>query len=728
MLSEPTIATPAPIRAELERLDRDLLDAIADASVEGILIVDPVGRITFSNRRFAELWQLDAATLAAHDDDVALAAVRHQLVDPEGFLQRVEYLYDHPEEESRDELRLCDGRVLDRHSAPVRDGDGAVVGRAWFFRDVSEEKHREERNLFLAEASRLLSGTLDLDVAAQRLARVSADRIADWCAVDLAGEDGVFRRHGVAHVDTARERLLWDLDRRFPLIPGSGHLRGQVVRTGASLAMYHVDRRRLRSVARDPAHLAMLEQLGIESALWVPLTSLGRILGVVSLGRSAADRPFVPADLELMEEVARRAALGIDNALAYRRIRGREQQQAAVSRLGQRALSGADLATLFGEAVTAVAGTVGVELAKLLELQPGGRQMRLVAGVGWRPGLVGTALVPTVGASQAGYTLRTGQPVIVEDLSSESRFSGSESGLLQDHGVVSGMSVIVAGRGGPWGVLGAHSARRRRFDQDDLAFLQSVANVLAQAIERRRVEEERETLLAAERQANAIQETFIGVLSHELRTPITTIYGGVKVLARGRASDAQLAEILSDVEAESDRLQRLVEDLLVLARAERGSFDLGDEPVSIGKVVERVVAAAGPLPVRLTTHLPEAGLPLVVGDETYVEQVLRNLIGNSAKYAPAESTVQVIVESGSADVVVRVLDEGPGIGEDAADQVFELFYRAPETARTANGSGIGLFVCRTLVEAMGGRIWAAPRDAGGSEFGFRLPAYEEPPG
>ncbi len=114
-----------------------------------------------------------------------------------------------------------------------------------------------------------------------------------------------------------------------------------------------------------------------------------------------------------------------------------------------------------------------------------------------------------------------------------------------------------------------------------------------------------------------------------------------------------------------------------------------------------------------------------MGDETYLEQALRNLIGNAAKYGPAGSEVLVLAESQGGDVVVRVLDEGPGFPPEESERLFELFHRSASTARAATGAGIGLFVTKQLVEALGGQAWAVARPGGGSEFGLRLRPYTE---
>lgn len=228
--------------------------------------------------------------------------------------------------------------------------------------------------------------------------------------------------------------------------------------------------------------------------------------------------------------------------------------------------------------------------------------------------------------------------------------------------------------------------------------------------------------ITAVRQAQQLRDAFMGILSHELRTPITTIFGGTRVLARAGLSEETRREVSADISAEAERLHRLVEDLLVLARAERGGLQLGADPVLIQHLLPRIVESEGARwPTKtFSLNMPRA-MPTVSADPTYVEQVVRNLIGNAAKYSPDGTTVDVMAEVLEDEVHVRILDEGPGIESAEVGRLFELYYRSPATAAQSAGAGIGLFVCRALVEAMGGRIWAQPRPAGGAEFGFALP-------
>jgi PAS domain S-box-containing protein len=241
--------------------------------------------------------------------------------------------------------------------------------------------------------------------------------------------------------------------------------------------------------------------------------------------------------------------------------------------------------------------------------------------------------------------------------------------------------------------------------------------------ERRRLEKERDDLRRDESRANEFRDAFIGIVSHELRTPVTTIMGSAEVLARATEPpiDARRRDLVEDIRAEAERLSRLIEDLLVLSRAERGPIEIADEPVEVRRLLGRVVAQEQMRSPETTfdVTLPER-LAVVSGDQTYIEQIARNIIGNAVKYSPPGSHVAVTAEETDHEVVIRVLDEGPGIAVPEAERLFDLFYRSPEVTKQVSGSGIGLFVCARLVDAMGGRIWAHRRPEGGSEFGFSL--------
>lgn len=234
------------------------------------------------------------------------------------------------------------------------------------------------------------------------------------------------------------------------------------------------------------------------------------------------------------------------------------------------------------------------------------------------------------------------------------------------------------------------------------------------------------TDISERRAAEEVRDTFLGILSHELRTPVTSIYGGTQLLLNrpNLAPDAG-HEILADVASEAERLNRMIENLLVLARVERGADLTTPQPILLRRVIPALVDLERSLwpGVDFRFEVVDTDPVVVAADADSLAQIVRNLLSNAAKYAGASGPIEVEVVATGSDVALVVRDHGPGISAAEAERLFELYYRADATARQAPGAGIGLFVSRKLAEAMGGRLTARPCPDGGAEFRLTLPAY-----
>ena len=225
------------------------------------------------------------------------------------------------------------------------------------------------------------------------------------------------------------------------------------------------------------------------------------------------------------------------------------------------------------------------------------------------------------------------------------------------------------------------------------------------------------------RVARAERRAFLAILSHELRTPITTIYAGSRVLARHGSKPPVGSEIAADISAEAARLYDVVEDLLVLTRVEQGLLDLSLEPVLLQRIVETSVRLAGrrtPSVPIVRTGIPDP--PAVRGDPVYIEQVVRNLVTAAAQYGGPDVPLVIHLDAGESEVRLSILDKGPDLRPSDAERLFDLDDELPGVRQRA---GIGPFVCRRIVESMDGRIWAAPREDGGAEIGFALPRFDD---
>jgi two-component system phosphate regulon sensor histidine kinase PhoR len=540
----------------------------------------------------------------------------------------------------------------------------ALHGAAAFAREQQARRDAEaaSRRLdLIARAGHALTSTLDYDATLLAMARAAIPTLGDVCIVDVL-EEGSIRRQ-VAGTDLVPPDVVEGLT-AYPARPGSAHPIAEAMRGRVTITR-EVDEAWIAAAAQDATHATVIRRSGLRRFLVVPLVVRDEAIGALSFGTIDPERRYEEADVSLAEVLAQRAAKAIENALLHLRVRQLASSEQA------RAGELESVITAIGEGIVVVGPDGEVRSANAAAQRTLGTPLPDLAAIGARLGSGAAPLAPP------------GEPFGPEELE-------------------------LAGRPGTWvevtayptGVGGDGPRGSVMVIRDVTAF----------------------------RQGQGLREAFMGLLSHELRTPVTSIYAAATVLGQpGRElSEAVRADILDDIVAESDRLYRLVEDLLVLARFDEG-LELVREPSLLQRLVPRVLENEQPRWPRTPLMVEVArDLPAVMGDETSIQQVVRNLVSNAAKYAPAGQPVEVVVGASDLDgVTVRVLDRGPGIPDAEAEAIFAPFYRSPATARVAGGAGIGLFVCRRLVEAMSGRIWARPRDGGGSEFGFWLPSYAQ---
>ena len=247
----------------------------------------------------------------------------------------------------------------------------------------------------------------------------------------------------------------------------------------------------------------------------------------------------------------------------------------------------------------------------------------------------------------------------------------------------------------------------------------AVARITAQALERAELHALQAARIRDLAERETVREAFMAVLSHELRTPVTTIFGASALLARAHADDG--TGLLGDIHEEAERLRRIVDDLLVLSRSERGAIEIAPEPTLLQRTVRDIVDDIGNRYPYADLRFEAAPyLSPALADPTALVQVVHNLVTNAIKYAGHDGAIDIAVESAGSAAAVTVSDNGPGLGEDT-DAVFQLFHRAEHTRKLASGTGIGLYVARELVRAMGGDIVGTNRDGGGATFRFTLP-------
>jgi two-component system sensor histidine kinase KdpD len=224
-----------------------------------------------------------------------------------------------------------------------------------------------------------------------------------------------------------------------------------------------------------------------------------------------------------------------------------------------------------------------------------------------------------------------------------------------------------------------------------------------------------------------MRSEFVSLVSHQIRAPLTNMNGAVqRMQASCQDINPTCARMFDVFEQQITRLDRLVQDVLNTTRIETGQLALHPEPVSVLPIVRQLVEQTRARMADRQFHLPtKPGLPLVYADRDRLAETLSNLLDNADKYSPPGTEIDVEVRANQDGVIVSVRDHGPGLPPGAAERVFDKFYRTDSSdAQYVYGYGLGLYVCRQLIEAQNGRIWAENHPHGGAIFSFILPVWQ----
>jgi two-component system sensor histidine kinase KdpD len=286
----------------------------------------------------------------------------------------------------------------------------------------------------------------------------------------------------------------------------------------------------------------------------------------------------------------------------------------------------------------------------------------------------------------------------------------------------------LVGLKGPVGVLGVRPSQPQRLlAPEQMHLLETFANQIALVIERAKLAEEAQRA-QVQAETERMRNALLSAVSHDLRTPLTAITGAASSLLQepGSLPPASRQELLQAIYEEANRLDRLVKNLLDITRLEAGAVHLQKE----WHPLEEIVGAAltrleGRLRGRsVTTRFPP-NLPLAPLDGVLIQQVVINLLENALKYSPPTAPIELSASATPEAIVFEIADRGPGLPHGDEQRIFDKFYRAGPARES--GVGLGLTICRGIIEAHGGRIWAENRPSGGAVFRFTIPLEETQP-
>ena len=521
------------------------------------------------------------------------------------------------------------------------------------------ERAARQRLSFVAEASELLSSSLAYDATLAGLARLAVPRLADWCAIDMAGPEGQIERLAVAHEDPEKVKWAYELQERYPPNPDDAHGVPYVLRTGQPEFLPEIPETFLEeSIGDDEELREIVQQLGLRSLICVPLSARGRTLGALTLIAAESHPSYTQEDFELAIELARRAGTAVDN-----------------SRLFQEAEKGANAARALAYVADGVV---------LLDREAVVRH--------WNPAV---AQITDVAEEQA-----LGEHV--DSVLPEWESIASHVPLVRP-GEVAARPVTV-----PLNIQGREvwvSVAGVDFGEGTVYALRDVTD---------------------ERALEKARSDFVTTASHELRTPLAAVYGAVRTLRREDLvlKEGDRASFLEMIEAESVRLSQIVDQILVAGQLDAGAVEIELRECDGAEIAAGVIESASlHLPAGVSLRVTSNSKRSILCDENKLRQVLVNLVDNAIKYSPDGGNVEIRLDSQSSECLIEVADEGLGIPSSECERIFEKFYRLdPEQTHGGGGSGLGLYICRELVERMNGRLEVESEPGKGSCFTVALPA------
>ncbi len=796
------------------------LAIILESITDGITVQDPTGQLIYGNDAAAQLIGYpDAQTLLAVpvEDIVNQFEIFNELGQPvtgEYLPGRLALLgLESPVRVIRFRIRATGEERWSRVSArAIFNEAGTLEFVVNIFHDITNFKRSEWSQRLLAQAGTVLTASLDFETRLSNIAQLIVPNLADWCAVDRLEADGTLQRLTVIHVDPSKAALGYEVHRRYPPNPDHAHGIYAVLRSGQSQFYPHISDSLLEATMADREQLDLMRQLQLRSVMIVPLLARDRTLGAITFAMAESGRHYTPIDLALAEDLARRTALALDNALLYSEAQqlNSELEQRVTSRTRQIEMAYAQLRNEMVERRQAEAQIQVLntqleqrvaerteqleQLNRDLQKEIGERQQtskRLravlqrtrelyrisqVIGSVRTPdevlaALLSSSYLTTVSrASVAIFTTpfnedhlplceiltawnkdatlpdfvgqqltleevgmlppyRRDQPIVIENIQQKkemSPYARQRFATLKTHGLI--IFPLVA-RGIWYGVWSLHYPLRRTIKVEDLRHMRGLVDQAAIAIDNiRSLAAEAQARHEAE-QANALKLKFLAMISHELRTPLASIKGFATTLL---AEDVQWQianqqDFLRTIDEETDKLGDLIEQLLDLSRLEAGTLRIVPKLQTLAQVIETALAQLQAITVNhhLVLNVPH-DLPLIRVDAERIGQVLTNLVGNAARYSPAQTTITVAAQSVNTMIQIDVVDQGPGIPAQARARVFEPFQQIdrPPTNRRG-GAGLGLAICKGLIEAHNGSIWVQEQSSPGTTVSFTLPVAHE---
>jgi signal transduction histidine kinase len=610
--------------------------------------------------------------------------------------------------------------VVRLRAEPLYDERGAQIGAVLAFTDVTSDRREQSALELLADGAGTVAGSLELDATLTSVVRMAIPRFADLAFVYLLNDAATLTRHEVAAAEPEVEQRVRRLWERFPIAVAPLY---DAMERGQPQLTPRVTDEMWGYIADEEQRLAMTG-IGMRSVITIPMRNLGAIVFA-----RTSERAYEPMDVVVGEELARRAAAAIERSRLFNAERTQRERlehlQALTSALAKAITADDVLDALIAE----MGDLVGASIIVVLLLDQNRTHLRIARTAGLPPNVEQRFReIPLDADFVVTRAARTNAPIWLR--SHEELME--QSPLLRAAGVrvaEAWAGVPLEGTGGVIGVVALAFREPQSFAEPLCNFILSIARQSAQAIERARLfDSERRARREAE-QASQAKDEFLAILSHELRTPMTTVIGWADLLRLTYdGADPSITTAIESLRAGALTQARLIDDLLDVSRIITGKLQVQTRRTNLS---ECVMSAAEAVRITaetkgLTLRVDRDGEVWVDADPARLRQIVTNLVVNAIKFTPkgGEVDVRVVPREGEADIVVR--DTGEGIAPDFLPHVFERFRQASiGDSRLHTGLGLGLSIVHHLVQLHGGRVRAESEGIGkGATFTVTLPTVE----
>lgn len=734
-----------------------LLEAILQTTDNGILVVDSHGRVVKTNKRFAQMWLIPDELIQEANDEKLLSFILNQLTDPNTFIEKVKYLYDHHAEEITDIINFKDGRIFERISKPMIIGN-EPTGRVWSFIDITERKKTEE---LLQNERTLFRTVIDLIPDAIYVKDVDGKKIlANPKEVQLAGMITEQETIGKADNSIYSQEI-------------ASHSQGEdqyILQTGSPI--FEIES-------------TLVDKNGAEHSLLgskVPLRDMyGNVTGIVGINHEITERKRADELLRQSEERYRALVENVGEGIGFvdknevfafanpvaEDIFGVErggliglnikefvsddqftliQKQTSARKQGERNSYEIEIIQRGGERrnilITAVPqfdqtgefiGAYGV-LRDITAIVKAENEIRLLANamksisecvsitdMDDRIVFVNEAFLKTY-----GYAM--------------DELIGSEINLIRsqtNHEELT-KQILPSTMRGKW--EGELINRRKNGEEFPVRLSTSVIHdtngvpialigVASDITERKKSEKIIQNQNQELIELNATKDKFFSIIAHDLKNPLSTLLAGTELLLKNfRNIQADKTEtILKNLNSNTQQTFKLLENLLDWARNQQNRMEFNPEVIDIGEVANQIVAFLGPTAAsKNITLLQEITQPSVaIADAYMVNAILRNLISNAIKFTRPEGEIIIKASEDGRELKISVADNGVGIDKEIVEKLFRIDTAASKLGTSGEkGTGLGLLLCKEFVDKHGGAIGVESEVGKGSTFFFTLPAVE----